>query len=134
MIKASRASHIHQPSTGLQQGESTRFSMKLFRSRRNILAVSIASIFVIAALLAAALVGAAQDVPVFRANVGLVNIFFNVKDKHGALIPNLTKDDFQLFEDGKPQTIKYFSTQNDVPITLGLLIDSSKSMERTLPE
>src|ERR1051325_8920678 len=133
MIKASRASHIHQPSTGLQQGESTRFSMKLFRSRRNILAVSIASIFVIAALLAAALVGAAQDVPVFRANVGLVNIFFNVKDKHGALIPNLTKDDFQLFEDGKPQTIKYFRLAADQHLPLAILLATSARQER-VPE
>jgi len=39
----------------------------------------------------------------------VVNVFFNVKDKHGMLIPNLTKDDFQVMEDGKPQTIKYFS-------------------------
>lgn len=73
-------------------------------------------------------------VPVFRKNVTVVNVLCTVKDKHGALIPNLTKDNFELFEEGKPQTIKYFSTQNDVPITLGLLIDSSKSMERTLPE
>ena len=73
-------------------------------------------------------------VPVFRKNVTVVNVLFTVKDKHGALIPNLAKDNFELFEDGKPQTIKYFSTENDVPITLGLLIDSSKSMERTLPE
>jgi VWFA-related protein len=50
------------------------------------------------------------------------------------LIPNLNKDHFDLFEEGKPQAIKYFSTENDLPITLGLLIDSSKSMERTLPE
>lgn len=73
-------------------------------------------------------------VPVFRKNVTVVNVLCTVKDKHGALIPNLTKDNFELFEEGKPQTIKYFSNQNDVPITLGLLIDSSKSMERTLPE
>jgi VWFA-related protein len=73
-------------------------------------------------------------VPVFRKNVTVVNVLFTVKDKHGALIPNLSKDHFELLEDGKPQTIKYFSTENDVPITLGLLIDSSKSMERMLPE
>jgi VWFA-related protein len=73
-------------------------------------------------------------VPVFRKNVNVVNILVTVKDKHGALIPNLSKDHFELLEDGKPQTIKYFSTESDVPITLGLLIDSSKSMERTLPE
>jgi VWFA-related protein len=73
-------------------------------------------------------------VPVFRKNVNVVNVLVTVKDKHGALIPNLTKDHFDLLEDGKPQTIKYFSTENDVPITLGLLIDSSLSMEHTLPE
>lgn len=74
------------------------------------------------------------QIPVFRKNVNVVNVLFIAKDKHGALIPNLTKDHFDLFDEGKPQTIKYFSPQNDVPITLGLLIDSSKSMERTLPE
>jgi VWFA-related protein len=72
--------------------------------------------------------------PVFRKNVNLVNVLLTVKDKHGALIPNLTKDHFDLLDEGKPQTIKYFSAQNDVPITLGLLIDSSYSMNRTLPE
>src|SRR5580692_8316383 len=43
-----------------------------------------------------------------RVNVNVVGLFFNVNDKHGALMPNLMKDDFQVFEDGKPQTIKYF--------------------------
>jgi VWFA-related protein len=73
-------------------------------------------------------------VPTYRKNVTVVNVQLTVKDKHGALIPNLTKEHFDLFEEGKPQTIKYFSAQTDLPITLGLLIDSSKSMERTLPE
>ena len=41
--------------------------------------------------------------------------FNNVKNKHGALIPNLTKDDFQVFEDGKPQTIKYFAAEWNCP-------------------
>src|ERR1044071_2284276 len=73
-------------------------------------------------------------IPTFRKNVTVVNVQFTVKDKHGTLIPNLTKDHFDLLEEGKPQTIKYFSAETDLPITLGLLIDSSKSMERTLPE
>jgi VWFA-related protein len=73
-------------------------------------------------------------VPTFRKNVTVVNVQFTVKDKHGTLVPNLTKDHFDLLEEGKPQLIKYFSAQSDLPITLGLLIDSSKSMERTLPE
>jgi VWFA-related protein len=74
-----------------------------------------------------------QNVPTFKANVNVVNLFFNVKDKHGALIPNLTKDDFQISEDGKPQTIKYFNANTDLPLTLGILIDTSGSQTRVLP-
>src|SRR6185437_16724988 len=54
--------------------------------------------------------------------------------KHGALVPNLTKDAFQLTEEGKPQTIKYFSAESNQPLTLGILIDSSGSMQNMLPE
>jgi len=73
-------------------------------------------------------------IPVFRKNVNLVNVVFTVKDKHNVLVPHLDKDHFDLLEDGKPQTIKYFSALTDQPLTLGLLIDSSYSMNRTLPE
>src|SRR5436189_3153502 len=48
-------------------------------------------------------------IPVFRKNVTVVNVLFTVKDKHGTLVPNLEKDHFELLEEGKPQTIKYFS-------------------------
>jgi VWFA-related protein len=74
-----------------------------------------------------------DQLPTFTSNVNVVNLFFNVKDKRGALIPSLKKDDFQVFEDGKPQTIKYFSAESDQPLTLGLLIDTSVSQERVLP-
>lgn len=74
-----------------------------------------------------------QNVPTFKANVNVVNLFFNVKDKRGTLIPGLTKDDFQVFEDGKPQTIKYFNANTDLPLTLGILIDTSGSQMRVLP-
>src|SRR6202008_2810876 len=50
----------------------------------------------------------------------------------GALIPNLTKDDFQIFEDGTPQTIKYFTAESNLPLTLGILIDSSGSQRNVL--
>ncbi|HLI64553.1 MAG TPA: VWA domain-containing protein [Terriglobales bacterium] len=73
-----------------------------------------------------------QSVETFKAEVNVVNLFFNVKDKHGMLVPNLTKDDFQVFEDGKPQTIKYFSADSDQPLTLGIMIDTSASQERVL--
>src|SRR5690348_16570102 len=74
-----------------------------------------------------------QSVSTLKVNVNVVNLFFNVKDKRGALVPNLTKDDFQVMEDGKPQTIKYFASESNQPLTLGLLIDSSVSQERVLP-
>jgi VWFA-related protein len=67
-----------------------------------------------------------------KVSVNVVGLFFNVKDKHGALIPNLTKDDFEIFEDGKPQTIKYFAAESNLPLTLGILIDSSGSQLRVL--
>ena len=67
-----------------------------------------------------------------KVNVNVVGLFFNVKDKHGALIPNLTKDDFQVFEDGALQTVKYFSAESNLPLTLGMLIDSSGSQRNVL--
>lgn len=79
--------------------------------------------------------GAQQDqTPVFRKAVNLVNLFFTVKDKHGKLVPDLKQDEFQVFEDGKPQTIKYFAAESNQPLTLGILIDSSGSMQNMLPE
>src|SRR5437868_5140266 len=69
----------------------------------------------------------------FRVDVSVVNIFFNVKDKHGMLLPNLKKQDFQLSEEGQPQTIKYFTGETNLPLTLGMLIDTSGSQQRVLP-
>src|SRR4051812_10108992 len=73
-----------------------------------------------------------QSVSTLKVNVNVVQLFFNVKDKKGALIPNLTKTDFQILEDGKPQTIKYFAAESDLPLTLGILIDSSGSQRQVL--
>src|ERR1700680_4652552 len=73
-----------------------------------------------------------QSATTLKVNVNVVQLFFNVKDKRGALIPNLTKNDFQIFEDGKPQTIKYFAAESNLPLTLGILIDSSGSQARVL--
>jgi VWFA-related protein len=71
-------------------------------------------------------------VAVFKTNANVVSIFFNVKDKRGALIPNLTKDDFSVAEDNKPQTIKYFTAESNLPLTLGIMIDSSASQTNVL--
>src|SRR5438445_1820070 len=73
-----------------------------------------------------------QSVETLKVNVNVVQLFFNVKDKHGLLIADQTKDDFEILEDGKPQTIKYFTAESNLPLTLGILIDSSGSQERVL--
>jgi VWFA-related protein len=73
-----------------------------------------------------------QSMETLKVNVNVVQLFYNVKDKKGALIPNLTKDDFEVVEDGKPQTIKYFAADSNLPLTLGILIDSSGSQMRVL--
>jgi VWFA-related protein len=71
-------------------------------------------------------------VSTLKVNVDVVQLFFNVKDKKGGLIPNLPKDDFEIFEDGKQQTIKYFTAESNLPLTLGILIDASGSQQRVL--
>src|SRR5216684_4826646 len=73
-----------------------------------------------------------QPTETLKVSVNVVQLFFNVKDKHGALIPNLTKDDFEILEDGTPQTIKYFAAESNLPLTLGMLIDSSGSQRNVL--
>ncbi|HEX7360304.1 MAG TPA: VWA domain-containing protein [Bryobacteraceae bacterium] len=68
-----------------------------------------------------------------RVNVDLVNIFFSVRTKkNGRLIPNLGKQDFKVYEDGRQQTIQQFSRETNLPLTLGLLIDVSVSQERLI--
>ena len=68
----------------------------------------------------------------FKVDVNVVNILFNVKDKHGALVPGLKREDFELSEDSHKQNIKYFTAENDLPLTLGILIDTSGSQQRVL--
>jgi len=61
-----------------------------------------------------------------------VNVLATVRTKKGEIVKNLTKDDFTLAEDGRPQTIKYFAQETDLPLTLGLLVDTSGSQRRVL--
>ena len=65
--------------------------------------------------------------PAIQVEVNVVNIRATVRDKHGAWINNLTKDDFILTEDRQPQQIKYFARETDLPLTIGLLVDVSGS-------
>src|SRR3982074_544584 len=68
----------------------------------------------------------AQD-KVLKVDVDIVNILFTVHDKRNGLVGGLEKGDFTVLEDGKEQTIKYFTRETDLPLTIGLLIDVSAS-------
>ena len=72
--------------------------------------------------------------PKISVNVKVVNVLASVRNKHGEIARNLTKDDFELEEDGRPQTISYFSRESDLPLTLGLLVDTSGSQRRVLDQ
>jgi VWFA-related protein len=64
--------------------------------------------------------------------VKVVNVPATVRNKKGELVKNLTKNDFVLTEDDHPQDIKYFVLENDLPITIGLLVDTSLSQRHVL--
>ncbi len=70
----------------------------------------------------------------FSAGVRVVNVLATVRDKQRQIIRDLTKDDFLLEEDGRPQAIRYFSSQAGLSLTLGLLVDTSGSQRRVLGE
>jgi Ca-activated chloride channel homolog len=70
----------------------------------------------------------AQDKSI-QVDVSLVNIAFSVRDARGALVDNLTQDDFEVLEDAVPQKISFFARSLDVPLTLGLIVDVSGSQE-----
>jgi VWFA-related protein len=65
-------------------------------------------------------------------DVKVVTLPVTVRDKHGKIVRDLTKDDFTLQEDGRPQSIRYFSREANLPLTLGLLVDTSRSQTNVL--
>src|SRR6201985_1759513 len=69
----------------------------------------------------------AAPVTTIPVDVKMVNLPVTVRDKKGKILRDLTKDDFELEEDGKPQTIRYFSQETNLPLTVGLLVDTSMS-------
>jgi VWFA-related protein len=72
--------------------------------------------------------------PSFSTDVKVVNLFATVRDKKDQIVRDLTKDDFILDEDGHPQNIRYFSQESNLPLTVGLLVDTSGSTRRVLPD
>ena len=74
-----------------------------------------------------------QDLPPsISVNVDLVNILASVRDKRGGLVANLEQKDFTVLEDGKSQTIKYFTRETDLPLTIGMLVDTSGSQRNLI--
>jgi VWFA-related protein len=72
-------------------------------------------------------VAAAQELPSIRVDVNVVNVLCSVRDRRGALVTHLNQDDFVVLEEGQPQTIRHFAQETGLPLTVGLLVDTSNS-------
>ena len=97
------------------------------RNRRDFLKLS-------AALTVAGAAARAQQEgdAVFSTDVKVVSVLATILDKQGRIIHDLSKDDFQISENGRPQTIKYFSRDSDLPLTIGLMVDTSMSQVQVI--
>src|SRR6478735_12505692 len=73
-------------------------------------------------------VGEQKPVATLRVDAREVLLPVTVRDKKGALVPNLQKGDFALTQDGRPQTIKSFTKESNLPFLVGLLVDTSRSV------
>src|SRR5882757_8580017 len=73
-----------------------------------------------------------EDVQTLKVTVNLVNLYFSVRDKTG-YITNLHKNDCGIDEDKTPQTIKNFTQEKNLPLTIGILLDTSGSQQNVLP-
>ncbi|MGD0347236.1 MAG: VWA domain-containing protein, partial [Terracidiphilus sp.] len=77
---------------------------------------------------------AQEPAATFHVDVKLVSIFVNVTDKNGAIVGGLTRDDFAVYEDGRPQQIAVFERQSELPLNLTLAIDTSGSVRKDMSE
>jgi VWFA-related protein len=94
-------------------------------------------LFPIGALALLALLGGdtrGQQEPKIAVDVKTVNVIATVRDKHGKIVPDLNQDAFVLTEDSRPQNINYFAKETDLPLRLGLLVDTSLSQRRVLEQ
>ena len=84
-------------------------------------------VLLIGCILAAPIVAAQLKV-----DVALINVVATVTDETGHYVSDLTQDDLTVIEDGQPQTIAHFSQSNDLPVSMGVVLDTSGSMERKI--
>ncbi|HYR88566.1 MAG TPA: VWA domain-containing protein [Terriglobia bacterium] len=87
-------------------------------------------------LLRLVILGCLLTVPILAAqlkvDVALVNVVATVTDEKGRYVSDLSQDDLIIEEDGKPQTISFFNQSSDLPVSVGLTLDTSGSMERKI--
>jgi VWFA-related protein len=69
---------------------------------------------------------------VIKHDVDLVSVYFSVRDARKRLVPYLTQEQFRVVEDGREQNIRFFAHHSDVPLNVGILLDTGTSMGRTL--
>ena len=132
---------------GLQKGQPVKFSFHRVATLIAIAVLSFATLsFTAVAQSADAGAGQTKNPSIAAANsadepattlsvkVKVVNVLATVRDKHGKIVNGLTKNDFTLTEDGRPQSLKYFARETDLPLTLGMLVDTSMSQRRVLSE
>src|SRR5579871_230351 len=67
-----------------------------------------------------------------RTDVNLVDVLFTVMDRKNKMVSDLSQGNFQVFDDNKPQQIRFFSQQTDLPLRVGLLLDTSNSIRQRL--
>ena len=86
------------------------------------------------AFLFSALAGGAfaQQDPVFSTEVKVVNVLATVRNKKGGIVTDLGKSDFAIAENGHPQSIRYFARETDLPLTIGLMVDTSASQRKVI--
>jgi VWFA-related protein len=113
------------PSRQSEAAESTKYLPMRDRFTRR-------DVFQAAAALCSVPFACGQDQPVFSTDVKVVNVLATVRNKTGTLVGDLKQDDFSLSEDGRPQAIRYFARESDLPLTLGLMVDTSGSQRRVL--
>jgi VWFA-related protein len=114
-----------QTDPGFRHKRATSPSGAGFTSRREWLLST-------AALLASPAFAWQDQEPTFSTGVKVVNILATVTTKKGEIVRDLSQEEFQVSENGRPQEIRYFSRDTDLPLTLGLLIDTSMSQRRLM--
>lgn len=110
--------------------EEARSDPAMITFRRTLPTIS----FCIAALLACPSFARSQSAPsaAAQANAKMVRMAVTARDKHSGLVPNLTKDDFTLAAEGRPQAITYFTQADTLPLTLGVLVETGVSLRGDL--